>query len=315
MKSTAGFSLVEILVATLVIVVVLGAIAGLLSRAGDAIAAQPEVSDVQQRLRVGVAALQRDLLSAGAGAYIGPVPGGLSRYVAPVQPYRWGSNPAGAFRDDVITVICVPALPAQASVAKLRQNPGEDLELDLRTEDGAHTFTRRMRVMLVEPDGGWAFGVVTEVAPTMLRVRAATDVPPALDEGRSLVVEVTTHTYSLKPDPTTGAFQLVHYDGVETELPVIDRVVSLGFRYWVEHPATATLSEIAGSNLTDGPWLPDAVSPLRYDADLLRIRRIGVRLRVQAASPWLRATTIGSRAVRDGELTLDVSPPNMNFRW
>jgi type II secretory pathway pseudopilin PulG len=315
MKNTAGFSLVEVLVATLVMGLVMGAVFGVLSRANDAMAAQPEVSDVQQRLRVGAAALQRELLNAGAGAYIGRVPGGLSRFIAAVQPYRWGADPAGAFRDDVITVIYVPGSPAQATVADLRSNPGEDVELDLRIGDGAHTFGPGMRVMIVEPDGAWVFGVVTAVAPAMLRVRAGSEVPPVLDEGRSAVFEVSIHTFSLKPDGASGAFQLVHYDGIETELPVLDRVVSLGFRYWVNDPGTTAPVEIAGNSLTDGPWLPDAVSPMRYDADLLRLRRIGVRLRVQAASPWLRGKTLGARVVPDGELTLDVAPPNLNLAW
>jgi hypothetical protein len=38
----------------------------------------------------------------------------------------------------------------------------------------------------------------------------------------------------------------------------------------------------------DGPWCPDAASPNRYDADLLRIRLVRITLRVQAQSPAVR---------------------------
>jgi hypothetical protein len=306
---------VEVLVALLVMVVVMSALLGVVSRAGNAITLQPETSDAQQRLRVAIATLQRDLLNAGAGGYVGPVAGALSHYIAPVQPYRWGADPTGAFRDDVVTVIYVPADPAQATIAEVRVNPGEDAELGLRDDDGAHTFEAGMRVMIVEPAGEWAFGTITSVAPGLLHVRAATEVPPSLDAGRSTVFEVSIHTYSLKRDAGTGAFQLVHYDGADTEMPVIDNVVSMRLRFWLEQPGGGGLVEAAGASLSDGPWLPDAASPLRYDADLLRIRRVSVQLRVQVASSWLRVNGDRSRVVPDGELTLEVAPPNLNFAW
>ena len=40
--------------------------------------------------------------------------------------------------------------------------------------------------------------------------------------------------------------------------------------------------------LTDGPFCPDSTSASRFDADLLRIRKIGVVLRVQVPSSELR---------------------------
>ena len=40
--------------------------------------------------------------------------------------------------------------------------------------------------------------------------------------------------------------------------------------------------------LADGPWCPDAASPNRYDADLLRIRLVRITLRVRAQSPAVR---------------------------
>jgi prepilin-type N-terminal cleavage/methylation domain-containing protein len=45
---------------------------------------------------------------------------------------------------------------------------------------------------------------------------------------------------------------------------------------------------ITAAMLLDGPWCPDAADPGRFDADLLRIRGIDVRLRVEAASAALR---------------------------
>jgi hypothetical protein len=75
--------------------------------------------------------------------------------------------------------------------------------------------------------------------------------------------------------------------------------------------------------LTDGPWCPDATAPGRFDADLLRIRRVGVTLRVEAAPASLRgpvgalfarggSSTSALMRVPDQELRFDVTPRNMN---
>lgn len=76
------------------------------------------------------------------------------------------------------------------------------------------------------------------------------------------------------------------------------------------------------SVLTDGPWCPDAAGGEAYDADLFRIRRIRVTLRVQVASSALRGisgtlfarggqSTSGERFVPDQEIAFDVAPPNL----
>ncbi len=78
------------------------------------------------------------------------------------------------------------------------------------------------------------------------------------------------------------------------------------------------------ASLRDGPWCVDASTRGRYDADLLRVRRIRVQLRVQAASPSLRgpagylfarAGTSSSieRLSPDLQVQFDVSPRNLNF--
>lgn len=64
------------------------------------------------------------------------------------------------------------------------------------------------------------------------------------------------------------------------------------------------------ARFTDGPWCPDGGHAVRFDADLLRIRRVRVRLRVQVATPALR----GVRALffaPDQQMVLDVTPRNL----
>src|SRR5262245_20633378 len=84
----SGFSLVELLIAMGITVLVCGATVSFIRPAQEAFQVQPERADLQQRVRVGVETLQRDLLMAGAGAYAAGDVGPLNRAVAPVMPYR-----------------------------------------------------------------------------------------------------------------------------------------------------------------------------------------------------------------------------------
>ena len=63
--------------------------------------------------------------------------------------------------------------------------------------------------------------------------------------------------------------------------------------------AAGTISEIPLERFTDGPFC--GIAPNRFDADLLRIRRVRVTLRLQAADA----------SVRDVEVTFHVAPRNM----
>jgi len=87
--------------------------------------------------------------------------------------------------------------------------------------------------------------------------------------------------------------------------------------------AGTALVPLNAAVLTDGPWCPDAVNPNRFDADLLRIRRIAVTLRVESAAAALRGpagplfaragtSTSSHRFVPDREIHFDVSPRNLN---
>ena len=85
------------------------------------------------------------------------------------------------------------------------------------------------------------------------------------------------------------------------------------------------LVRLTATQLTDGPWCPDDTNPHRYDADLLRIRRIAVTIRLEAAASALRGpagvlfsrggtSRIARRWVADQEVRIDVAPRNLNAR-
>jgi hypothetical protein len=59
------------------------------------------------------------------------------------------------------------------------------------------------------------------------------------------------------------------------------------------------LVELTPAMLTDGPWCPDASAANRFDADLLRVRRVLVTVRVESANGALRGPA-GALFIRGG---------------
>ena len=71
LRGESGFTLAEMLIASAIMLTVTAAVFSLMNPAQGIFKAQPEVSDMQQRLRVGVDTLTKDLVMAGAGTYAG----------------------------------------------------------------------------------------------------------------------------------------------------------------------------------------------------------------------------------------------------
>ena len=67
LRSESGYSLVELLVSSAVMLTVTGAIFGLMNPAQGTTQAQTEVADMQQRMRVASDAIFKELVMAGAG--------------------------------------------------------------------------------------------------------------------------------------------------------------------------------------------------------------------------------------------------------
>jgi hypothetical protein len=89
-------------------------------------------------------------------------------------------------------------------------------------------------------------------------------------------------------------------------------------------PGSQGLVQLTEAILTDGPFCPEPSVPSRFDADLLRIRKVGVLLRVQVASANLRGpagvlfrnagTGLTARTlVPDQEIRFEITPRNFNL--
>ena len=111
-----------------------------------------------------------------------------------------------------------------------------------------------------------------------------------------------TVTYGRRMD-TAGVPHLTRYDGAASEMPLVDQVTGLRFEYF-----DVDGQLIVMDRFSDGPWVPDAVSADRFDADLRAIRRVRAFVRLRPARVFAAAP------LADLEVAIDVSPRNLNLQ-
>jgi len=389
--SDAGFTVMELLVASVIMITVTGAIFSIMNPAQGTFRREPEVSDIQQRLRVGVDTLQKDLVMAGAGTYSGPLVGALSFFMAPVMPYNAFMSPTDPsqqiyYRQDAISLLYVPPTPSQTTITQ--DMPQPSAELKVAPQPGCPQgqqydlcgFTEGDRLIIFDADGNWDVFTVTNVQDAAAHLQHNMDDLSTSYSAGSHVTEASAAMYHHYVDEATKTYQLRYFDGYLNDLPVVDNVVKLAFKYfgepqppqltgkplsvnpgpWTTYgpvpPALGTVKngwpagenctfmlqggvqvprlpvlgdgglgqvELTQAMLTDGPWCPKANQNQKFDADLLRVRRVQVTLRVQTALSTMRGpagalfmkggTATGTSIVPDQEVTFDVTPRNMNL--
>lgn len=392
-RNERGFTLIEMIVAMALLVTVTGAIFSMLDPSRTAYRVQPEVAELQQRLRVGTQFLVNDLMMAGAGSPAGtPHVGTLTNFFAPIQPYRIGmvdsDTENGVFyRNDAITIMFIPPHAAQTTLSEAMPQPSAELKVNAQPNcpvaDPLCGFKQGQRIIIFDETGAYDDMTLTQVQGAALHLQHNKSIDgnelsksytPA---NNAQIAQISQQTYWFN----AATNQLMYYDGDQRDEAVVDQVVELVFEYfgdprppvminplthtlgpWTSYgpkPPPATIKTTAwpaGENcafmlgasgmpvgrladlapgedglvalseemLTDGPWCPDATFPTRYDADLLRIRKIGVRMRVQVASSELRGpagalfknggTGMSSgRMVPDQEIRFDIVPRNFNL--
>lgn len=347
-----GFSLVELMVALTLSLAIVSGVFRMIDPASGAFQTQPEVSDVQQRLRAAVAALSRDVGAAGGSPYLAARADALSpaplAAVFPMRVGRTGADPPGTYSATRLAAWSMSPMAVQAKLsAPLASTAGvATIAPGAGCRSGAVScgFQVGMTVLVFGTAGAWDLFSVTRVAGTAITLQHnlvdSSVVHPAND---SMMAEVTVRNFMLKDDPATGAPRLVRYDGAGgVDVPVVDHVVDLGFEllgeaeppapvlgtdpanprvsYGPPPPAAGVTSTtyppgencafarsggmvtsrlpalaagpvlvaLAPASLVDGPWCPDDTSPNRYDADLLRVRAVVARVRVEVAADSLR---------------------------
>lgn len=232
-----GFTLTEMLVSTAIMMTVTGGVFTVMNPAGGIFQTQPEMADVQQRLRVGVDTLKHDLVMAGGGAYSGSQSGTLNQFFASVQPSKIGflaayDDPPQTFRSDTITLFYVPSTSAQTTISQAMPATSAELKVDNPPNCPPKDlcgFEEGMQVLLFDDTGSFDPMTITEVQGSAGHLQRNQQGPlsKSYDVGAK-VVQVQQHVYWL--DTTTD--QLMHYDGYQTVVPVVDNVVALNFEYY-----------------------------------------------------------------------------------
>ena len=345
MKGDSGFSLIELAMSLTLTLIVMSAAVAIVTPSTASGRVEPEAVDVQQRARVGLDALVRDLNLAGAGVHLGPAVGGLRRFFPPIVPRRMGLMGADAFsvaRADAITIAYVadgitqtwlssPLPPAPADLVLVPAPNCISLGPLCGLVPGAS-------LVVFDTEGHFDFYTLTSALTTGGRVRSWQLAHPSFSYAAgAIVVEAVMQTYYF--DRVNR--QLRHFDGYLTDIPVVDNVVDLNFEYFGEPlppasprppagtpnclydatggpqpglallpPQGASLAALPLGLLSDGPWC--GAGETRFDADVLRIRRVRVTMRGRTADFVIAGNGLNAgRVVPDYTMRADVSPRNV----
>jgi hypothetical protein len=346
--------MIELLISTAIMLTVTGAIFSLMNPAQGSAQTQPEVADLQQRMRVGSEVLFKELVMSGAGPYQGPVTGSLVNFFAPILPRRTGAiNPdlPATFRTDAITLAYIPNSYSQTTISQSMPNVSAELKVTAQPNcpQGQQLcgFSEGMGVIIFDRSGSFDNFIITQVQDSAAHLQhRGQDLSRAYDVGAS-VTQIVSYTYYL--DHATN--QLMRYDGATSDVPVVDNVVDLRFDYYGDPnppkvpkppsgeanclydaagnyvgPSTLTadngsLAVLTSEMLTDGPWCGGGTN--QFDADLLRVRKVRVTMRLQTANPAFRGSSSlfmqpgtaqgGERFIPDYTVSFEVAPRNLNL--
>lgn len=350
-----GFGLIELLIATAIGLLVLSVLLQFAAAAHALVGTQGETADLQQRVRVAVETVRRDLMLAGAGPIRGPSRGPLNAVFPPIVPARVGASGSDSelsYRADRISILYVRGDAPQTRVAAGMLSAGSPVVIDGAAAGcrplSACDFTVGADVLIYEASGvGGAHEVFTIGAVDAANNFLTPDAPLSRAySAQARIAGVVRRTYYLD----AAGKRLMVYDGARSDVPLVDHVVDLRFDYYGDprpesvlppppgtsncayagSPPVSLLTNLGGegpklmnaSVLTDGPFCGE--SPFRFDADLLRVRRVSVTMRFEAESGEFRAGGLAfrspgiarssSRTVPDIQTTIEVAPRNMARR-
>ena len=315
------FSLLEMLIALALTIVLMGAAVPLVAANSAVSATTPEMLDEQQRARLGMEELSRDLGMAGAGLSVGALAGPLVSSFAPIIPRRMGLTGADAYnaaRPDAITIIFTSASAAQSVLTQPMTSPSDSLQLDPSVGCPLGTqvcgLQQGSTALLFDRSGRFDLVGILGLTGGAATIEYRQPGPPAFSyQPGAAVAEAESHTYYLD----AANLQLRHADGAHSDVPVVDNVVALTFQYFGDpSPPTSprppigtanclydaagallggmsilptaggTLAQLPLAGFTDGPWC--GAGSNRFDADLLRVRMVRVTLRVQVSNVMMR---------------------------
>ncbi len=349
----SGYMLLELVVSAAIVCGVLAVILRLGATAQTAVRAAGDAADLQQRLRVAVETLRRDLLAAGAGPSRGSGAGPLIDAFAPVLPARTGrsgADPDLTVATDRLSLLYVPPEGAETRLARGMTTGADPLFVDGGAPGcsggnlcGFHAGDRVLVFSPGDADGGHDVFTITSTDASTGAVVPAAPLSRPYGAGARVTSIIQRVYYLDRPGR-----RLMVYDGDRSDVPLVDHVADLHFAYDADpsagsaarppaggancayaagDPPVPRLQELGGSALVrldparmaDGPFCGGAVG--RFDADLLRLRRIEVSLRLEAEADEFRGSgpafanpgtsRDGDRYLPDLTMTFAVAPRNM----
>ena len=274
-------TLAELLISSCVTALVAGAALSAVAPLQRGFAAQPEATSRTQRTRVVAELLSGDLRRASL-----------------LLPFRIGD--AGDdiarnvfYRDDVVTIVTDPV----DAIARGIVRPSNSRTYHL-TQDGEGVW------QLMQYDGHASDQpAVEDVVAIAFEYFGEADAPRAsiTPQGGVRV------TYGAVPpsigidDPDESWAAGENCSFATADGGHVPRLSALGAPGVVPIPPAI---------LVDGPWCPDSAHAFRFDADLLRVRRVRVRVRLQAAQPFRGLAEPWH--VADDTVTLEIAPRNVH---
>lgn len=355
-RAQAGFSLAEVLVASGITAAVTVIACRLAVDAQIMWRSDSARMDLQQRARVATDTISRALLDAGGGPSGGPARGSMIRAFASIVPRRTGrrgAHPPTTFRSDAWTV--VHAVSEAEHAALLLEAPPGVTTVEITPAAACAIpscgFSAGSHVLLLDHTGNHDIFTVTAAQGMALTLRHHGTGSSITYPAGTPVVAVESSSFFF--DAATRMLRV--YDGDASDLPLLDDVVAAEVRYfgdvqppmWPKPPSgvenclyasdgsylTAFMpvlpgvggrTELTSATLTDGPWCGSGNT--QFDADLLRVRRVRVTLRLQASDPATRGTSAAqfrepgiarnqAAMVPDLSITIDVTPRNLVEGW
>jgi type II secretory pathway pseudopilin PulG len=350
--SIRGFALIELLISTVIACTLMCVLLRLAVTAQESSRTFGNVQDLQQRLRVAAEAIAADLLMAGAGPLSAGWPAGLAGVLPPIVPARTGARSPDAELSHYADRVTILYVPESAPHSALRVGMGSaDAPLAIDegsagcTGDDTCGFAAGDLLLVVDgQETGAPYDLFTAVdadAGLVFHDLPLSRAYPA----NSQVMRVRQRVYYL--DRSTS--RLMVYDGRASDVPLVDHIVDLRVEYYADPSSSAiaapeggpscvyaegpppvplladlggtALKRLTAAQLTDGPVC--GASPYRFDADLLRVRRMQVVIRAEAESVELRGTGPrfahagiaqgGVRWIPDRQIVFDVAPRNLNL--
>lgn len=267
-SSARGFSLIELVVASGVMLLLVAVAMQTLAPSDRIFEGQAEVADMQQRARAGLAALHRDLADASGGGAVGADGAALITYAPAIWPHRVGlraPDAPGTFRTDAVTVVSALPFPAVQTATMV---PTAAAAGATRVASGAGCpaldpvcgLAEDVDVLVADREGAVDFFTVSAVTPPMVSLRHnGVDWAKVYPIGSPLL-PVSVRTYYLRPASGARPPQLVRYEGGSgPDAAVVDHVVALRFDYFGDPDPPRMrrpLSDPVGPWTTYGPRPP-----------------------------------------------------------